>query len=268
MRYLLKSMPLLIAVSLFAMIGLVGCADSATNPSDGQGEVRMRMVDAPSEAEAVVVVVSRVEVHTAGSDSTSGWRTVNDQPASYDLLTLRNGASAVLGSAMLDSGHYTQIRLILGDGSYVTVDSVDHPLTVSSGFETGVKLNHQFTLAPGEVYELYLDFDADRSVEMNGSGEYKLKPVIRVQKQDVAGSISGTVTPLSAGAHIWTTVGDDTVSTYAEADGSFKLMALPEGIYIVHVESISELYLDAVVPGVVVTKLSNTSMGSITLAGK
>ncbi|MCI0707033.1 MAG: DUF4382 domain-containing protein [Ignavibacteriae bacterium] len=256
----------LIAMSLFTVLWCIGC-DTTTDPS-GQGEIRMYMVDSPAEMEAVVVAVSRVEVHMVGSDSVSGWRTVNDQPASYDLLTLRNGASAVLGGARLDAGHYTQIRLILGAGSYVTVDGTNHDLEVASGFQTGVKLNHQFRIEAGETVELYLDFDAERSVREENSGSYRLHPVIRVQRADSSGSISGSVTPLNAGAYIWTTVGEDTVSTYAEADGSFKLMAMPEGAYTVNVESMSDLYFGATVPGVVVTRLNNTNMGSISLTAK
>lgn len=72
-------------------------------PSDGEGEIRMHLIDAPTDAEEVVVV-NRVEVHAAGSDETSGWVVVNDQPASHDLLELRNGASAIFGNATSRQG--------------------------------------------------------------------------------------------------------------------------------------------------------------------
>jgi len=257
------------AISIFTVLMLMGCtSDTATDPSAGEGEIRMRMVDSPTAAEAVVVVVNRVEVHAAGSDSTSGWVVVNDQPASYDLLELRNGASAILGSARLKVGRYTQIRLILGAGSYVRVGGTNYDLEVSSGFQTGVKLNHTFEIEADQLYELYLDFDAQRSVRLTGSAQYRLVPVIRVQAAAVSGSISGTVSPAIAGASIWTTVGSDTVSTYAAADGSFKLMALPEGTYTVTVESMSSAFVGASFSGVVVARQQTTSMGTITLSNR
>lgn len=255
------------AISIFAMLLLIGCAkDTATNPSEGEGEIRMYMVDSPSAAEEVVVVVNRVEVHTTGSDSTSGWIVVNDTPASYDLLKLRNGASVILGSSKLKVGRYTQIRLILGTGSYVKISGTKYDLEVSSGFQTGVKLNHTFEIEADNVYELYLDFDADRSVRASGMGQYRLVPVIRVQTAVTSGSISGTIAPANAGAYIWTTVGPDTVSTYAATDGSFKLIALPEGMYTVTIESMNSAYLGTTVSGVIVTRQQTTSMGTITLS--
>ncbi|HXG37846.1 MAG TPA: DUF4382 domain-containing protein [Bacteroidota bacterium] len=256
-------------ISLFTILVLVGCAsDNATNPSEGEGEIRMHMVDSPTAAEEVVVVVNRVEVHSAGSDSTSGWVVVNDQPASYDLLKLRNGASAILGSAKLKAGRYTQIRLILGAGSYVRVGGTNYDLQVASGFQTGVKLVHTFEIEADKVYELYLDFDADRSVRQSGPNQYRLTPVIRVQASVTSGSISGSIVPANAGAYIWTTVGRDTVSTYAAADGTFKLMALPEGTYTVTIESLSNAYLGMAVPNVVVARQQTTTLGTITLSSR
>ncbi len=69
------------------------------------------MVDSPSGYEEVNIVVTRVEVHRSGSDSSSGWFVINNNTATYDLLLLRNGASVVLGNHSLDAGHYTQIRV-------------------------------------------------------------------------------------------------------------------------------------------------------------
>jgi hypothetical protein len=254
--------------ALALLLMLVGCDrnDVASNPSEGEGEIRMRLIDSPMAAEEVVVVVSRVEVHKAGSDSASGWVVVNDQPATYDLLTLRNGASAIMGSAQLEAGLYTQIRLILGAGSHVKVNGTMFSLEVASGFQTGVKLNHAFEIKAGQTYELYLDFDAGRSVRLTGTAQYRLTPVIRVQAASVSGSVSGTVQPSIAGAYVWTTVGADTVSTWADANGSFKLMALPEATYTVHIESSNSAYLGTSVSNVAVARQQVTSIGTVTLS--
>jgi hypothetical protein len=69
---------------------LTGC-DSLSRPGSGEGEIRMYMVDAPANVEAVMIAVTRVDVHMAGSGDSEGWVTVNDAPAMYDLLSLRNG---------------------------------------------------------------------------------------------------------------------------------------------------------------------------------
>lgn len=243
-----------------------GCADEVVTPSEGEGEIRMHLIDAPLDAEEVVVVVNRVEVHAAGSDESSGWVVVNDQPASYDLLELRNGASAVFGSAKLKAGRYTQIRLILGAGSYIRVGGLQFDLEVASGFQTGVKLNHSFEIEEGRTYELYLDFDAARSIRLTATGQYRMTPVIRCQPKVVSGEIAGTVMPVDAQASIWTVAGSDTVTTMAAADGSFKLMALPEGTYTLVVESRNSAYLGTSVSGVAVARGQTTNVGTITLS--
>ena len=258
---------ILTSSAILILLLMIGCADEVVTPSDGEGEIRMHLIDAPTDAEEVVVVVNRVEVHAAGSDETSGWVVVNDQPASYDLLELRNGASAIFGNATLAAGRYTQIRLILGAGSYIKIGGLQFNLEVASGFQTGVKLTHTFEIVDGGIYELYLDFDAERSIVLTGTGQYRMSPVIRCQSKVVSGDVAGTVLPADANASIWTTAGPDTVMTMAAADGSFKLMALPEGTYTLTIETSNAAYLGTTVPGVVVTKGQTTNVGTITLQG-
>jgi len=65
---------LLVGVLPLLGLGLIGgCSDSPTEPS-GPGQLRLIMVDAPAAGlEQVNIVVTRVEVHAAGSDAASGW---------------------------------------------------------------------------------------------------------------------------------------------------------------------------------------------------
>ena len=111
----------------------------------------MTIVDSPADFEHVNIAVARVEVHKAGSDSTSGWAVVNNNAATYDLLTLRNGASAILGDNSLAAGHYTQIRLILGSGCTVVSNGTSFNMNVGSGMQSGIKLNHEFDIVDGNV---------------------------------------------------------------------------------------------------------------------
>lgn len=252
-----------------AAVFVLGCSDS-TSPVTGKGQVIMKMIDAPAAYDEVNIVVDKVEVHKAGSDSTSGWITVNSNAATYDLLTLRNGASAVLGDASLDVGHYTQIRLILGTGSNVVVNGSTSPLDVSSGAQTGIKLNHEFDINDGQVYELYLDFNAESSIILTGNGQYKLKPVIRLVPVVVSGTISGTINPDSVKTTITATNGVDTVSTISDStNGAFKFMALLAGNYDLYFSPTTNTnYKDTAITGVTVTAKENNDLGTVTLSSK
>jgi len=259
---------LTVSFAVLSILAWSGCSDSdSTSPgTTGTGEIRMVLVDSPSEYNAVNIVVTRVEVHAANSDSNSGWWVVNDNTATYDLLTLTNGANAVLGDTLLPAGHYTQIRLYIGVGSNVVVDGITYPLTIPSGQQSGLKLNHQFEIVPNTLYELTLDFDAESSIHQTGNGEYMLNPVIRVIANVVSGTISGIIDPASARPFIWTVAGLDTISSYADTlSGYFMLMALPEGTFPVHIEPADPAYQDTTISAVQVIAEQNTDLGTIVL---
>jgi hypothetical protein len=226
----------MIAAIAPALVALNACKDDndLAGAAGTDGRITMHLVDSPSTFDAVTVAVTSVEAHLSGTDSLNGWIALNHNGGLYDLLTLRNGVSAVLADTVLPPGDYTQIRLIVGTGSSVTLDGIEYPLEIPSGMQTGIKLNHPFTIEANRTYELTLDFDAERSVVLTGSGTYQLQPVIRLQANVESGSISGTIYPPDPGALIYTIVGADTVSTHPEAmTGYFKLMALPAGPYTV-----------------------------------
>ena len=248
---------LLAMMSLGVLLALLaGCKDDETV---GRGQLRMYLVDAPASYDSVVVVVKEVSVH---SDA-QGWIVVNNTTRAFDLLRLTNGARVVLGETSLDAGVYTQIRLLLDVGSYVVVGGTRHPLTVPSGLETGIKLVHQFNIEANFLYELYLDFDASRSIVLTGSGDYQLKPTIRVTAAATTGTISGVVLPITHLAAITAMSTTDTAGTFASAlTGAFKVMALPPGSYSVRIQSTTSTQ-DTTIAGVTVVAGADASIGTI-----
>jgi len=264
-----KKMSLMMAaLATVALLIIGGCSSSPTS-SNQTGTLNLRLVDSPADFQQVNIVVSRVDVHASGSDSANGWFTINDVPATYDLLTLRNGASQVLGNRQLAVGKYTQIRLIIAAGSNVVVNDTTYPLQIPSGMQTGIKLNSEFDIAAGKLYELVLDFNADRSIHMTGNGVYMLKPVIRVQAVVTSGSISGIVLPVSARAMISAILSPDTISALADTlSGSFKIMALPAGLYSVAITPRDTLLADTTITSVQVVAQQNADLGTVTLRAK
>jgi len=255
-----------LVISLALIMGLmIGCSDTSTNPTQGSGTLKLYLVDSPSSLDSVIIFVKRVEVHRTDSDSTSGWYVINNTLRSFDLLQLRNGASAVLGDSVLTAGGYSQIRLILAEGNYVIDDGVKHDLTVPSGYKTGIKLNHAFSIMPDVLYELFLDFNVDKSIHITGNNKYMMRPVIRVMPMIISGTISGQVLPLDAQATVFTTIGSDTVTTYPDLNGFFKLMALPQGSYNMEIYPANTAYKDTVISNVSVLANQSTDISSVEL---
>ena len=258
-------------LSMLSFFVLIGCSDQTTNvdPVDPNGRLKMYLIDSPAALDSVIICVTRVEVHKAGNDSTSGWFVINDSTRYFDLLQLTNGASAILGDTSLPAGQYTQIRLFIGDGSYVIDQGIKHDLEIPSGSQSGLKLIHQFTIESNKLYELLLDFNVEKSIIITGNGQYKLKPTIKVTPVVISGSISGQVLPLDAQPTIWTVYGTDTISTYTDLQGHFKLMGLLQGLYDVNIIPLDTMvYRDTVITGVQVIANQETDIGTVTLQPK
>jgi hypothetical protein len=258
------------ACALVIAAFVTGCEKGATSlstgPMSGSSELRIYLTDSPAGYDAVNIVIKQVEVH---SDN-GGWMVVNDSTRTFDLLTLTNGASVLLGDAMLAAGHYTQIRLLLGDGSNVVVDGVPHPLIIPSGFQTGLKLVHEFTLQAPYTYEVMLDFDANKSVHRLGNGRYQMNPVIRIHPVATSGAITGTVDPANAGATVTATSAADTAGTDADTlSGNFKIIALPPAEYQVYFAAWdTTLYRDTALVNVAVQAGQTTNVGIVPLPHK
>ena len=251
-------------------IGLVaGCSDSdSTNNVDlgGKGRITVNLVDAPGDYDQVNVEVIEVRIHRDEEDSLSGWHSIAVDTTLVNLLELTGGNYAVLADSTLPAGHYTQVRLILGENNTVMVDSVLHDLTVPSGSQSGLKLNHPFDITDGMDYSVTLDFDVDRSVHQTGNGVYKLRPVIRLVVDEFAGGITGMIEPVDARAMIMTTAGEDTVVAYADTlTGAFAFHMLPVGSYDLEISSTGVAYQDSVISGVAVEAGIETDIGTVEL---
>jgi len=252
----------LAVVILCVCVALCGCSKSTKTASEGA--IRVYLADNPAGFDAVNIVVSQVSVHLADEDSASGWMVICDSTRTFDLLQLRNGAMALFADHPLDPGHYTQIRLKITDGSNVIVDGQPHDLNIPSGYQSGVKINHQFQIQEDVTYELLLDFDAEKSIIEKGTGQYQMKPVIRAIALATSGSISGTVGPKSVEAFALADV-DTAAYTHSDTSGYFKLIGLAEGSYSVLIVPDSVTYADTTFSGVTVTAGQTTDLRTIQL---
>jgi hypothetical protein len=229
---------------LVPMLGALACRDSMG--SAGTGTVTVKISDAPSDDFLTAVVyVSEISITGSGTGSTD--QIVSSAKQSFDLLTLQGGVTASAGSASVPTGTYNQIRLLV-DSARVTLKSghtfadgsTTARLNVPSGSQTGIKVNLS---PPVEVVEgetvLLVDFDLNQSFVFQGPSDHpnsvSFKPVIHATAMDVAASISGTVTPVTASATVYAIQGTDTAATaFPNATtGAYTLRFLAPGTYVV-----------------------------------
>ena len=261
MKKTLLSLALITAMGMFS-----GCGDdNSTSPADGTGTLKVLLTDATAAYDAVNVTFSSVMVHadfdSSATDSTTGWIVVSETPQTIDLLTLSNGVTALLGEKELDEEHYTQIRLVIS-AAEVVIDSVSHELNIPSDT---LKFVSGFDIVDGVTTELAIDFDVERSVHQTGSGQYILKPTVRLIQTALSGSIGGTVTNYTDLPVAYAISGADTVTSTPvdSGTGQFTLAFLPAGTYTVAVsDTLGQAYSNS---AVAVTLGVKTSLGDITL---
>ena len=253
----------LLTLFLIVVFGLYNCNRDSSSPNTSTGTLSISLTDAPAAYDSVIIVFSEISAHID-----SEWIHVRREPIRVNLLDWSNGETILLGSADVPAGKYTQIRIKI-DSAFVGVKGEVHELTVPSGSKTGLKFGPQFTINEGSTYSLVLDFDACRSVVVNGPKHsptsYKLKPYIRVVTQALTGSISGKVLNPEEIPFAYAILDSDTLtSTVVDtATGNFKLSFLPENNYTVSVEDTSGK--DFSQESVPVQAGADFDLGSITL---
>ncbi|HEY0705836.1 MAG TPA: DUF4382 domain-containing protein [Polyangia bacterium] len=195
-----------LGVGGFLLAGFLSActADGSNNTGTAlkPGQVELRLVDAPAdEVTEIVVTITRVEAHVAGG---GGWVVLGDKTATIDLLKLQGGTFAQLGVVQMPAGKVTQLRLyVQEDGTnYVTTpDGKQHPLTVPSGPQSGIKIKAGFTWPECGMGNMTIDFDGKKSIHVHPKGagagdEWILRPVVRLKSVQVSGDGCGMQPPV------------------------------------------------------------------------
>jgi hypothetical protein len=207
-----------VILCLFAlmMTACGGGGGGSISISGETGTLYLSLADATTdEYQAVYVTIKEVWVHMGGNEKNDrNWEVVASPDETYELLDLVNGVREELGISELLTGHYTQMRLIIGDApdNGINIFSESHPhanyiidgagiyheLKVPSGLQSGIKIVNGFDINANETTELILDFDAMRSVVKAGSKDkWLLKPTIKVLDTRDNSIVRGTVTTVS-----------------------------------------------------------------------
>jgi Domain of unknown function (DUF4382) len=248
---------LLLAIVALAIF-LISCSGGSK-----PGTVNTSISDPPTCAAPqgpyrhVYVTVNDVLIHQSANASANdaGWihlaPGLKDNPLQVDLLGVANQCFlAMLGSAEIEPGTYQQIRVVLAPNNasvnnnkcgnvanclMLTSDPSNTPqaLQLSSESQTGIKIpsgqiaGGNFTIGSGQTKDLNIDFDACASVVVQGSGQYRLKPVLHageVSLQSASSSISGRIID---GSTLQPVVGGNTVVALEQADGTVVMQAVP-----------------------------------------
>jgi len=196
---------LLVTTLSFFILSACGGGSTPEEVSPPMGSLVLAITDAPIDgASNVVVKFTGVEIKPASGESIHFDFAEKD----IDLLALQGGGSEIiLSNVTLEAGQYNWIRLkVIAEknefDSYLQeeADGQGNPgdqisLWIPSGSETGLKLNHSFVVAVGNITDFTIDFNLRKSITdpVGQPDNLILKPSLRIVDNNKVGEIAGTV---------------------------------------------------------------------------
>lgn len=228
---------------------------SSPTPTEGAsfGTLSMNITDAkpvlPEGAVNVWITFEEVLAHASGA----GWISLPlaQTPYTIELTQFYSGnTTEFVPPVSLESGKYTQIRIVVSSATIRIDDGVDvNDYTVTIPSESlKTDKNFPFEVVGGGAVHLTVDFDLSQSIVVTGQQppSYELKPVFHINETDRAATIHGEipgqvftdcnsdkaiVTVYTSDGEIYTEVEVDQV------DPTFRIFWLvPEEGYIIEVE--------------------------------
>jgi hypothetical protein len=202
--------PLMLAPLLLAACGGGDLSLSITSDDLGDNARGLLAAADLTTVRALRVTVDEVWVHVAEADAPSevngedvedgarGWHLLTSEDQSFDLMTVRGGATRTLGDFAVPGGRLTQVRLKLkpesalsGERSHLAGAVVEQDGTAcnlslpASAFEPGLKLSgtlKTMPVEPGHRYRALINLKIKDSVKLDGATcAYKLDPVLKVR---------------------------------------------------------------------------------------
>jgi hypothetical protein len=164
----------LVTVSLLslALLAVQACADST---APGTGATQVLLTDDPfptTDVRAVNVYVVSVAVSPSGDTllTPSDWITVAEPRKRFDLMTLQNGTTALLGETQLAAGAYNMVRLVLNTDSSSIIWSDGREATVHWGSAGEISIHplveQPLGIAPDGGH-IVIDFNLAQSFPFN-----------------------------------------------------------------------------------------------------
>ncbi len=210
MKTKINTSKILIAALAFGIGAFMSSCDADVS---SKGTASVGVTDAAVDAENITGVYLKVnQIDAKGS---AGIQTIAqfDEPKTFNVMDFQNGAKYDLGEGEIESGVYSELRLILAEGSYVKFkDETTEPLDIPSGTTSGYKIKGDYQISANNETKLVIDIDLRKAFVLTGNGQYKLRPTARLSNDDNTATINGTMTGNT----------DDRVVVFAYAKGTYS----------------------------------------------
>ncbi|MGH7675039.1 MAG: DUF4382 domain-containing protein, partial [Gemmatimonadales bacterium] len=282
------------AASLALLLGGACYEDEGSGPGGGARVARVLLTDAPFPYDSVASVdVHIVSVAASTDPDTSGnaeWETIAEPRRRFDLLSLQQGTTALLGEGELAGQLYRAVRVVMdADSSSIRWNNGSSAQVNWPWPGTGLVTIYALVSEPLALFtdpsaiEIVIDWDVGRSFlfDYYGTDEFTVLPWLRAVHAAFTGTIAGTVTSSSTGApqpiknaNVTVYSGDPAqpsgrwwVAATGRSDeqGRYRVAYVGDGTYIVRVEQPEMPFLGPVTQTGVVVTTGETTYVSVSL---
>lgn len=264
------------------------------NIPEGQQRIRIMLSDSPVDFDAVNVDIQLVEVlvvpdschsnsgygdneqgchydhhhdHDNNNYNCAVWDTLDIRPGVYNLLDLSNGVDTLLATGFTVQGTIKKLRLTLGTQNSVVLDSVSYPLQLWNGYDRvtiSVRGEDVHEISPTDL-QIWLDFDAGRSIVRVTNNRFVLKPYLRIWLPAQTATLKGKIIPHEAHAVVAVYTSSDTLVAFPGDEGRFKIRGIRSNTGDVFINATTNNYMDTTITGVSFTFGQITDIGTIEL---
>jgi hypothetical protein len=193
---------------------------------------------------------------------------LNIRSGIYNLLNLSNGADTLLATGFTVTGKIKKIRLTLGRQNSVVIDSVNYPLNfLNNQNRVTIKVKGEDIneINPSDL-QLWLDFDAGRSIVRINNNRFILVPYLRIWIPATTTAIKGKILPEEAEAVVSAVASGDTlVAIPGDRDGKFKIRGLRGATATVFINATAGGYRDTTINNVQLERGRDVDVGTIRL---
>jgi hypothetical protein len=254
----------LLSLTLFSAF-LWSCQDLDSSP---KALVNILLIDAPAKWDSVIVEIQGVELEFVPNNRQGG--DVQRIFLPYKLANKQfvGGRALPVARNEMQLGLITGITLRLGTGNSLYLNKDKFPLELPGGkidYFQSINLD----LEQGIAYDIVLDFDLDKSIQVIGSNPQTLKfnPKISAFSGFGKGELTGTTSPAEIRPVIYAIKGTDSLSTHTNSGGNF-LFQLEPGNYTVFIDPKDARYNASTILNVTVEQGKKTPLERITLTRK
>jgi hypothetical protein len=192
---------------------LSGCTEAPTQPSNPAAASGSKVAAFLTDVPANGIMAFRIDITGATLVGSDGFSTnISNGMQEIELRHLQLAPTLAFQTSSAPIGNYTSLNMTLANAQITTADSQGNVAVLNANSTPGVRLANvaislpiNVTLQANNTASLMIDFDLQRSIQIDSSGNYIITPKLKVDAvnnpenlsdlQDAEGTVGSNPTP-------------------------------------------------------------------------